>query len=143
MIAPEFDPHLANRLEKRQRFDVADVLADLHHANIGIARAHADPVLDFVGDVRNHLHRRAEIVAAPLLGDDPLVNASRREIADALVVDAHAALVMTQIQVGLGAVGGNEDLAVLEWAHGAGIHVDVGIQLHHADLEAARLEDGA
>ena len=28
-----------------------------------------DELLDRVGDVRDHLHRRAEIVAAPLLGD--------------------------------------------------------------------------
>jgi hypothetical protein len=33
-----------------------------------VARA-ADAVLDLVGDVRDHLHGRAEVVAAALLGD--------------------------------------------------------------------------
>ena len=49
---------------------------------------------------------------------------------------------MPEIEIRFGAVRRDEHLAVLERAHGAGIHVDVGIQLHHADLEAARLEDG-
>jgi hypothetical protein len=142
LIAPELHAHLANCLEKRQRFDVADRAADFHHAHIGIAGAHADSVLDFVGEVRDHLHRRAQIIAAPLLGNDTLVDTSRREIAVAPGGHAHEALVMTEIQVGLSAVGGDENLAMLERAHGAGIHVDVGIQLHHADLEPACLENG-
>ena len=56
---------------------------------------------------------------------------------------AHEALVMAEVEVGLRAVRGDEHLAVLKRAHGARIHVDVGIELHHADLEAPRLEDGA
>src|SRR5712664_1402071 len=70
------------------------------------------------------------------------LNSSRREIAVAPGGHAHEALVMTKIQVGLGTIGGDENLAMLERAHGAGIHVDVGIQLHHADLEPACLENG-
>jgi nucleotide-binding universal stress UspA family protein len=50
---------------------------------------------------------------------------------------------VAQVQVGLGAVLGDEDLAVLERAHGARIHVDVGVQLEMGDLEAARFEDRA
>ena len=49
---------------------------------------------------------------------------------------------MAQIQVGFGTVFGDEHLAVLERAHGAGIHVDVGIQLEHGDFDAAGFEDG-
>ena len=82
-----------------------------------------------------------EIIAAPLLGDHALVDASGGEIAVAAGGGAHEALVMAEIEIGLGAVRGDEHLAVLKRAHGAGIHVDVGIQLHHADLQAARLED--
>jgi len=33
-----------------------------------------DAALDFVGDVRDHLHRAAEILAAPLLVDHRLVD---------------------------------------------------------------------
>ena len=56
---------------------------------------------------------------------------------------AHEALVVAEVEVGFGAVGGDEHFAVLERAHRARIDVDVRIQLHHADLEAARFEDGA
>jgi hypothetical protein len=45
------------------------------------------------------------------------------------------------IEVGLGAVVGDEHFAMLKRAHGAGIHVDVRIQLQHRDFEAARFEN--
>ena len=143
VVAAELDAELADRLEERQRFDVADRAADLDHADVGIAGAERDAALDLIGDVRNHLHRRAEIVAAALLGDDALVDAPGGEIAVAPGRRAHEALVVTQVQVGLGAVGGDEHLAVLERAHRARIDVDVRIELDHRHLEAARLEDRA
>lgn len=51
-------------------------------------------------------------------------------------------LVVTKVQVGLGAVVSDEHLTVLERAHGAWIHVDIGIQFEHGDLESPRLQDG-
>ena len=50
------------------------------------------------------------------------------------------ALVMPQVQVGFGAVFGNEDLAVLEGVHGAGVHVDVRVQLLKGDSQAPGLQ---
>jgi len=50
---------------------------------------------------------------------------------------------MAQVQIGLGAVLGDEHLAVLERAHGARVDIQVGIELQHRDLEAARLQQGA
>ena len=58
------------------------------------------------------------------------------------ILRADEALVMAEIEIGLGAVIGDEHFAVLERAHGAGIHIDVGIQLEHGDFEAARFENG-
>ena len=43
-------------------------------------RDRADAVLDLVGDVRNHLDGAAEIVAAPLLLNDRLVDLARRPV---------------------------------------------------------------
>jgi len=45
------------------------------------------------------------------------------------------AFVMAQVKIGLGAVVGDEDLTVLEWAHGAGIDVQVWVELLQRDLE--------
>ena len=66
--------------------------------------AELDAALDLVGDVRNHLHGGAEIVAAALLGDHALVDAPGGEVAVAAGGGAHEALVVAQVQVGLGAV---------------------------------------
>ena len=99
-------------------------------------------LLDLVGDVRDHLHRAAQIVAPALLADDALVDLAGGEVVVAPHAGAQKALVVTQIQVGLGTVVGDIDLAVLEGAHGARIDVDVGIELDHGDLEAARFEQG-
>src|SRR3954464_4476086 len=54
---------------------------------------------------------------------------------------AGEALVMPEVEVGLGAVVGDEHLAVLSRAHRPGIDVEVGVELAQADLEAARLEE--
>ena len=50
------------------------------------------------------------------------------------------ALVVADVEVGLGAVLGDEDLAVLEGAHRPGVDVDVRVELLHLHLQAASLE---
>ena len=49
-------------------------------------------------------------------------------------------LVVPDVEVGLGAVLGDEHLAVLERVHGAGVDVEVGVQLLHRHPQAARGE---
>ena len=53
------------------------------------------------------------------------------------------ALVVADVEVGLGAVLGDEDLAVLERAHRARIDVQVRVELLGRDGEAARFEEAA
>ena len=62
--------HLPDRLEERQGLDVADRAADLDDDDVDAAGRLADHRLDLVGDVRDHLHRLAQVLAAPLLLDD-------------------------------------------------------------------------
>ena len=50
---------------------------------------------------------------------------------------------MAEVEVGLCAVVGDEDLAVLQGVHGAGVDVHVGVEFEETDLEAASLHDGA
>jgi hypothetical protein len=50
------------------------------------------------------------------------------------------ALVVPQVEVGLGAVVGDEDFAVLEGRHGPRIDVQVGIELLQVDLQPAALQ---
>jgi hypothetical protein len=46
-----------------------------------------------------------------------------------------------KIEIRLGTIVRDIDLSMLERAHRPRIHVDVGIQLHHRDLQAAGLEE--
>ena len=53
------------------------------------------------------------------------------------------ALVVAQIQIGLSAIVGHEHLTVLQRAHGAGIHIHIGVQLLAGHLQTAALEQTA
>ena len=98
-------------------------------------------VLDGVGDVGDHLHRRAEEIAVPLLGDQLLIDAAGGDVVLPVGVAAGEALVMAKIEVGLGPVVGDEHLAVLGRAHRSGIDVEIGVELAQADRIAARLQE--
>ncbi len=141
VVATERDPHLPDRLEKRQRLDIADSAADLDDGELGVAGAGADPALDLVGDVRNHLHGSAEVVAAALLADHAFVDLPGREVVATAHLHVGEALVVAEVEIGLGAVLGDEYLAVLERAHRSRIDVDVGVELEVGDADAARGED--
>ena len=149
VVAADVVPDLPGGLQERQRLDVADRAADLgdHHvgrAAIGIRLGHRpDPVLDFVGDVRDDLDGVAEVLAAPFPGDHPGVDLAGGDVRLGGQVPVQEPLVMPDVQVGLRAVLGDEHLAVLERVHGAGVDVDVGVQLLHGDPQAARGEQPA
>ena len=52
-------------------------------------------------------------------------------------------LIMTEVEIGLGAVLGDIDLAVLVRTHRAGIDVDIGVELLGGDLQPARFQKSA
>ena len=142
-LAAELVAELADRLEERQALDVADRAADLAEHEILAVEIGQDEFLDGVGDVRDDLHGRAEIFAAPLAADHRRIDPAGGDRIAAPRGDADIALVMAEIEIGLGAVVGDEDLAVLVGAHRAGIDVEVGIELAQPDLEPARLQQRA
>src|SRR6266508_2802597 len=63
-------PHLADRFEKGERFDVAHRPADLDQDDVRVRADVTDRVFDLVGDVRNDLNGLAQVVPAPLPLDD-------------------------------------------------------------------------
>src|SRR5690606_23773797 len=99
--------------------------------------------LDLVGDVRNDLNRLAEIVAASLALEHGLIDAPGRDRIGSPRRHAREPLVMAEVEIGLGTVIGDEDLAMLEWRHRAGIDVKIGVELAQADGIAARLQQRA
>ena len=134
---------LADRLEERQAFDVTDRAADLDQHEVLIVGVGADEFLDRVRHMGNDLDGTAQVIAAPLAGQHPLVDAARRHVVAAVRLDTRKALVVAQIEVGLGAVVGDIDLAMLVRAHRPGIDVQVRIEFPQAHPVAVRLQQCA
>src|SRR6266853_2458766 len=141
VVRAELQPHLPHRFEERQRLDVPDRAADLDDRHFRLACAARNERLDLVGDMRDHLHRAAEVVAAALFSYHRIVDLAGGEVVVAVHPCRLETLVVAQIEVGLGAVLGNEHLPVLKGAHRAGIDVDVRVELEESDFDAARFED--
>ena len=145
VLGTDFTAELPDRLEERQRLDVAHRPADLadHDIRRRRDRARANARLDLVRDVRDHLNRRAEEFALAFLAQhrvpDRAGGVTRR--AGEVLVDE--ALVVADVEIRLGAVFGDEDLAVLERAHRSGVDVQVRIELLRLDAQPARLQQPA
>ena len=142
VVAAFFQAHLTDGFEEGQRLDVADRTADFDDGHVGPVGATFDRILDLVGDVRDDLHRLAEVFAAPFLLDHRLVDLAGGEVVRFLHFGAGEALVMAKVEVGFRTVFGDEDFAVLERAHRARVDVDVGIKLEVGDFQAPGFEDG-
>ena len=140
IVTAEVLAHLSNGFEEGKRFDVADCPADLDDGDFAISGYLAHGVLNLVGDVRNYLYGFAEVVAASFLGDYLLVDAASGQVVVAREFGVGKALVVAEVEVGLGAVVGDEDFAVLERGHGSRVYVEVRVKLHQIDFDTARLE---
>ena len=145
IAAPLLDGHLADGLQEGLALDVARRAADLgqHHVCAALFAHGVDEVLDLVGDVGNDLHGLAQVVAVALLGQHVPVDLAGGQVGVLVEVLVDEALVVAQVQVGFRAVVGDEHLAMLVGAHGAGVYVDVGVELLRDDLQAAHLEQAA
>src|SRR3981081_1576077 len=131
VLATEVVLELPDRLEEGKALDVAYRPAHLDDHSIGlrVARSPEDLLLDHVRDVRDHLHGRSEVVAAPLARDDLLVDLPGRYVGRDRQVLVDKPLVVPEVQVGLGAVIRDEHLAVLVGAHRAGVDVEIWVEL--------------
>ncbi len=141
VFRPFLEPELPRRLQKRQRLDVARHAADLAQHDIAVVFAGGpDGRLDFVGDVRNDLHRPPEIAARPFARQNGGIDATRGVVGSLRAGHARKALVMPEVQVRLRAVVRHENFAMLVRAHRAGVDVEVGVQLLHEHLVAAAFQ---
>ena len=118
---------------------------DFHegHVHAGLLAHAEDAGLDLVGDVRDDLHGPAEEPALPLLGDDGLVDLAGGDRVVPPDGRRGEAAVVAEVEVRLRAVVGDVDLAVLVGVHRPRIHVDVGVDLDHADAEAPVFQEAA
>ena len=145
VVAALFQAHLTDGFEKRLALDVAGGAADLGNDHVGLSGGSqiVDVALDLVGDVGDDLHGLAQISALTLLVQHVPVHLAGGQVGVFVQVLIDEALVVAQIQIGLGAVVGHEHFAVLQRAHGARVHIDVGVQLLAGHLQAPALEQAA
>ena len=93
--------------------------------------------------MRDDLDRGAEKLTLALLAEHCVPDRAGGVAGVAREVLVDEALVVADVEIGLGAVLGDEDLAVLERAHRARIDVQVRVELLGRDGEAARFEEAA
>ena len=144
VLAAEVVFQLADRFQEGKRFDVADRPADFDDHDIGVVFPGdpRDAFFDLVGHVRDHLHRPTQVVATSLLGDHLRIDLAGGDVAGLAQVGIDEALVVTEVEVGLGAIVGDEHFPMLVGGHRARIDVDIGIELLEGDAQAAGLQDG-
>ncbi|OIQ69590.1 hypothetical protein GALL_488070 [mine drainage metagenome] len=138
--ARAFVDELADRLEERQALDIANGAADFAKHEIDLIFTDVKEVFDFIGDVRDDLNGFAEVVATALFFQHVRIDATRGHRVGLAGMDASKALVVAEVEVGFGAVVGDEHLAMLKGRHRAGIDVEIGVEFAQADREAARLQ---
>ena len=111
----------ADGLQEGQRFNVTDGAADFrdHHIGVAVGGNPVDAFADLTGDVGNHLHCAAVVVAPALLVDHRLVDRAGGDAVQPRHRRVGEALVVAQIKIGFGTVFGDEHLAVLDRAHRA------------------------
>ena len=141
VVAADHVAELADCFEEREDLDVADRAADLGDDDVDIVARHPlNPAFDFVGDVRDDLNGLAEVVAASFSSEHGLVDRAGGGIRVARQVLVDEALVVTEVEVRLAAVIGDEDLTVLERVHRARVDVDVRVELLERDAQATVLQ---
>ena len=77
----------------------------------------------------------AEIITAPLACENVLVDTAGRDVVMTRGRAAGEALVVAEVEVGLGAVVGHKDFAVLVGRHRPWIDIQIGVELLHGDTE--------
>ena len=144
VLPPPLGSYLADGLQEGLGLNVAHGAADLHDSHVGLgALQGVDVGLDLPGDVGDDLHRGPQVVPCPLPVEHVPVHLARghRGVEAQVLVDE--SLVVAQVQVGLRPVVGDEHLTVLIGAHGAWIHVEIGVQFLHPHPQPPLLEQAA
>ena len=136
---------LTDGLQKRLAFNISDRAAYLNNGNLCVrgCKIAVKTALNFIGNMGDNLYgASAEISAALLLQDGP-VNLTRGNVGIFRQTFVDEALIMSKIQIGLGAVIGNKHFAVLYRIHGTRININIRIKLLHGNFVAACLQQTA
>ena len=144
VVPPPLRRHLADGLQEGLGLDVPHGAADLHDGHVGIRGVQpVDAALDFAGDVGDDLDRAPQVVPTALPVEYVPVDLAGGYGGVHVQILVDEPLVVAQVQVRLRAVVGDKDLPVLVGVHGAGVHVEVGVQLLDLHPQAPLLQQAA
>ena len=136
--------HLTDGLQIRLALDVTNRAADLRDDHVRLSVIHGvQPPLDLVGHMGDDLHRAAQIAALPFPVQHRPEDLSGGNGAVAGQRLIHEALIVSQVQIRLRAVVGDEHLAVLVRAHGPRVYIQVRIELLVSHPQTALLQQPA
>ena len=136
IFLPDFGFELPDRLEKGQTLDITDGAAYFDNDDIDTVGYQFDALFDLIRNVGDHLHRTSQVVSPPLLGNDRVIDFTRRKIVVAAQFGTCKALIVTKVQVGFGTIVRDKNLSVLKGIHGARIDIDVWIQLLNGNRQS-------
>ena len=128
---PSLELKLSNGLQKRQSFNVTGGSADFRDEDIGFGGCldRADPILDFIGDVRNYLDGLAEIITTALVRENGLVDLATGDVVGPREHAICETLVVSKIKIGLRSIGQHIDFTMLEGVHRAWIDIQIRVEL--------------
>ena len=137
----EFPFQLTDSLHERCALDVADGTSDLcdDEVIVVLLSEELDIALDLIGDMRHHLDGLAQIVAAALLVDDALIDASCCQGVGFGSLNACESLIVSKVEVSLHAVNGYIAFTVLIGIERSWVDVDVRVKFLDGDVVASCL----
>ena len=131
-----FQRNLTYRFNKRLRLNIANGSTNFsnYYISIGLLAYTVNEFFNFIGDVRNNLHRRAKIFTASFFVQHIPVNLAGSKIGIFIKFFINKAFIMTQVKVSFGAIFGYINFPVLIRAHGTRVNVNIGIQFLGGNL---------
>ena len=145
VLPAHFQGNLPHCFQEGLGLDVTDGTPDFrnHHIGIGLLSHPVDKILDFVGNMGNHLDSRAQILSPTLLIQHIPVNLAGGQVGILVQIFVDKPLIVAQIQIRLRTVLGNVDLSVLIRAHGTRVDVDIRVQLLGGNFQPPGLQQPA
>src|SRR6516164_63661 len=140
VLASEVPAEFSNRFEEGQAFDITYGAADLNDAKVVTFGGEQDATFDLIRNMRNDLHRSAEIIAAPLFFNDRIVDLASCAVVTPAGNGSDKPLVVAKVQIGFGTIIGNEYLTMLKGRHRARVNVNIGVHFEQSYFETARFE---
>ena len=147
VLSADVVAYLADSFKERCGLDIADCTAyfgDNYVGSLCAAVGNAvDAVLYLIRNVGDNLNGAAEVVAAALLVEDCPVYLTGGDVAVHRKVLVNEALVVTEVEVCLSAVVGDEYFAVLIGTHRARVNIDIGVEFLDSYLISSHFEQAS